>query len=143
MTVARLQLSIRSQELLRHLLEALVKFAPEQLLDGAFRSWDAGSSNATERAHLVVLHDLDLGVALRQLLPDQRILCSSMTIAAARKRQLDQPLHIASVGDLQACAKSSALVHQSAHGHIPAFINLAHHVFGRNLYVMEKEFVEL
>lgn len=75
------KLAIGAEQFLRDLLEALVEFAPENLLYGAFRAGDASSGDAAEGAHLVETHDFDFRAALRQLLADQWIFASGPAIA--------------------------------------------------------------
>src|SRR5215472_3217177 len=79
--VPGLELSVGSQQFLGDLLEALVQLAPEDFLDRAFRSGHAGGADTAESAHLVAAHDLDLGVALCQLLADKRIFRGRTAIA--------------------------------------------------------------
>src|SRR4051794_31703583 len=113
--VAAFQLAVWTQQLLRDLLEALVQLAPENLLDRALGSGDAGRADAAEGAHLVRAHGFDFDVALRQFLADDGIVGGGAAVPLHGARQLDEPIHVALVGDLQAGAERAALVHQRAH----------------------------
>src|ERR1051326_576097 len=137
--VAGPKLPVRPQQLLRDLLEALVQLAPENFLDRSLRPGHAGSADAAEGAHLVAAHDLDFRIALRQLLSDNRIFRRRPAVALRLLCQIDQPLHVAAVGDLQTGAKSSALVHEGAHGDAPALIDFPNHIGHRHANVMEEE----
>src|SRR5205823_5798910 len=114
------ELAVRSEQFLRYLLQPLVQFAPHEFLNRTFRTRDAGRGKAAERTHLVEAHDLDLGVTLRQFLPDDRILCGWTTVSFNAARQLDQSLDVAAIDHLESGAECRALVHQRPHGNFPA-----------------------
>src|ERR1700751_6071187 len=65
MRVTPQQLSVRTEQLLRDLLKALIQLAPEELLDRALWAGHAGCRNPAECSHLVEAHDFDLCAALR------------------------------------------------------------------------------
>src|ERR1700719_5132993 len=65
MRVTRQQLSVRTEQLLRDLLKALIQLAPEELLDRALGARHAGRRDPAEGTHLIEAHDLDLCAALR------------------------------------------------------------------------------
>ena len=62
--VARQQLSVRPEQLLRDLLKTLIQLTPEELLDGALGARHAGCRDPAEGSHLVEAHDFDLCAAL-------------------------------------------------------------------------------
>ena len=136
------QLAVGPQQFHGDLLEALIQLAPEDLLDGAFRTGLAGLHHAANGAHLVQAHDFDFGVALRQFLPDHGIFSGGASIALDLVRQLDQPPELAFEGDLQARAQQRAFVHQSAQRNVPTVVDAAHHVRGGHAHVFEKQLVE-
>ncbi len=143
MGIARFELPVRSKNLLRRLLEALVQLAPENLLNGAFGPRHSSSADAAEGAHLVHTHDLDLRITLRQLLTHQRILRCRTPIALNGLRKLNQPAHVALIDDLQSCAERAAFVHERADGGGPAFIHFADHVLHGHANVVKENFIEL
>src|ERR1039457_4021621 len=136
------QLAVWPEQLHGHLLEALIQLAPEDLLNRPFRTGLAGFHHAADGAHLVEAHDFDFGVALRQLLADDRVLGGGPSVAFDAVRQLDQARELAFEGDLQAGAQQRALVHQGAERHVPTVVNTAHHVRGGHAHVFEEQLVE-
>src|SRR6266700_1630988 len=141
--IAGLQLRVRSHQFLGHLLEALVQFTPENLLNGPFRAGHSGGADATEGAHLVAAHNFNFRIALRQLLSEDRIFRGRAAITARRARPFDQSLHVAAINNLKARAERAALMHERAHGHLPSFIHFADDIFHRHTQIVEEEFVEL
>src|SRR5580698_3562762 len=120
MRVSAEELTVGAENFLGDLLEALVQFAPENLLDGAFRARDSRGGDAAEGAHLVEAHDLNFRAALRQLLANDGIFGGRAAVALDGARELDKAGHVALENEMQARAVGTALVHQSAHRHVPA-----------------------
>src|SRR5271168_4547786 len=79
--VAAQQLTIRTEQLLRDLLEPLVEFAPEYLLDRPLGPRHACGAYAAECPHLIETHDFNFCAALRELLADDRIFARRPPVA--------------------------------------------------------------
>src|ERR1700691_4335649 len=135
---AACQLAVWSEQFHGDLLEALIQLAPENLLDGAFRAGLAGFHHAADGAHLVQAHDFDFGVALRQLLPDDRVLGGGASVAFDAAGQFHEARKLALEGDLEACPQKRALVHQRAEGHVPTVVDAAHYVGDGHAHVIEE-----
>src|ERR1700722_12918639 len=65
------QLSVRTENLHRHLLEALVQLAPEDFLDGSLGSRHACFVDAGESTQLIQPPHFDVGVVFDQVLDDR------------------------------------------------------------------------
>src|SRR5487761_1985398 len=136
------QLPIRPENLHRNLLEALIQLAPYDLLDRAFRPRHTRFVDAGERPQLIQPHHFDLGVALRQFLPDQRILRGGFSIAVDFFCNFDEAVKVAAVIHLQRRAERAAFVHQRAHGNRPALIHLAQQIRYWHAHVTKENFAE-
>src|ERR1035438_7878451 len=136
------QLAVWAEQLHGDLLEALIQLAPEDLLDGTFRTGLAGFHHAADGAQLVEAHDFDFGVALRQLLADDRVFGGGAPVAVDAVRQLDQARELAFEGDLEAGAQQRALVRQCAEGHVPTVVDAAHDVGDGHAHLFEEQLVE-
>src|SRR5262249_44068314 len=107
-----LECRLWSQNLLRHLLEALVVLAPEDFKNGTFRTWHSGGTDLRHRTQLVHAEILQLRVCLRQLLPHNRILAQRLPVSRACFGEGHQAVEHSSIDDRDACSQSRSLVHQ-------------------------------
>src|SRR5580704_13372908 len=133
------ELAVGTQNFLRDLLQALIEFTPEKFLDRPLRARNARGGDAAERAHLVEAHDFNFRAALRQLLPNDRILGGGAAAALDAARELDEACDVALENEMQARAVGAALVHQRAHSHIPAVIHFAQNIASRDVHVAKEQ----
>src|SRR5580704_7566029 len=140
--VAAEELAVRAENLLRDLLEALVELAPEDFLYRAFGAGDAGSGDTAESAHLVETHDLDFRAALCEFLANDWIFGGGAAVAWDGARELDEARDVTLENEMQARAVGTALVHQSAHRHVPAVIHFAEDIFDGDAHVAKEELVK-
>src|SRR5215510_9376154 len=102
------KLTIRTQHLHRHLLEALIHLAPEDLLNRTLRPRYSALAHPSRRAHLVQSEDLDFSVHLRKLLSDDGVFACGSAVAVEHLRKLDQALDLALECDLQTGPQGAA-----------------------------------
>src|ERR1700733_9930379 len=140
--VASQQLAVWAENFLRDLLQALIELAPEYFLDAAFGAGDAGGGEAAEGAHLIEAHDFDFGAALCELLANDGILRGGASVALDVARKFDQASNVTLENQVQARAVGAALVHQRAHGDVPAVVHFAEDVFSGHPHVAEEKLVE-
>src|ERR1700686_435437 len=140
--VAPKQLAVRTQQLLRNLLKALVELTPENLLNRALGTWHTHGGDAAESADLIKAHDLNFRAALRELLADEGVFGCGPPVALDGVREFDETHDETFEYEVQARAVRTPLMHQRAHRHIPSVIHLAQGIFHRDAHVAKKQLAE-
>src|SRR5580704_7867020 len=119
------QLAVGAEQFHSHLLEALIQFAPKNLLNRTFGAGLSGFDHAADGAHLVQAHDFDFGVALREFLADDRVLRGGPAVAFDGASQVEKARELALESNLETRAQQRAFVHERAQSHVPTIVDAA------------------
>ena len=113
-------------------------FAPKELIDGALRPRPFPALNVCDAAIRREAENLDLGIDLGQLLPDEGIVGGRADVAQSAPSRIDQLIE-ANLGlNLQKRGGVESFKHQNGRGDVPAVIDRAQPSGPRHTHVVEK-----